>query len=96
MSVLKDLQNWYESQCGKNWEDQFGVEIGTLDNPGWEVAIDLADTGLESKAFQEIKSLGDEKDWIRCWVEGKRFHGVGGPQKLEEILGIFLEWAKEG
>jgi hypothetical protein len=96
MSVLKELQDWYESRCGKNWEDQFGVEIGTLDNPGWEVAIDLADTGLEGKPFREIKELGDERDWIRCWVEGKRFLGVGGPQKLEEILRIFLGWAKEG
>jgi hypothetical protein len=95
MSVLKDLQDWYRSQCGRNWEDEYGIEIGTLDNPGWEVAIDLTDTGLESKAFQEIKRLEDEEDWIHCRVEDKKFLGFSGPQKLEEILSIFLDWAKE-
>ncbi|MGI8997550.1 MAG: hypothetical protein ACR2GW_12870 [Pyrinomonadaceae bacterium] len=26
-------------------------------------------------------------------MEDTKFHGAGGPQKLEEILRIFLNWA---
>ena len=38
-SELEALQHWYESQCDGDWEHEFGVKIGTLDNPGWMVDI---------------------------------------------------------
>jgi hypothetical protein len=94
MSVLVELQAWYESQCNGDWEHQFGVSIGTFDNPGWSVTIDLAGTDLEVKPFEAVEDLTSGRDWIKCWVEGQKFNGVGGPQKLEEILAIFLHWAK--
>lgn len=93
MSVLADLRKWYESQCNEDWEHQYGVTIGTLDNPGWTVTIDLVNTDLGGREFEEAKDLEPERDWIRCWVEDTKFHGAGGPQKLEEILRIFLNWA---
>jgi hypothetical protein len=93
MSVLADLQHWYEAQCNDDWEHQFGVTIDTLDNPGWAVTIDLDDTNLAGVAFQEVKDIEHERDWISCWVEGDKFKGAGGPLKLEEILRIFLNWA---
>ncbi len=94
MSVLTELQEWYESQCDEDWEHQFGVEIGTLDNPGWNILINLAETELEGKPFQEISNLESEREWIRCWIEDNKFRGAGSPQKLEEILRMFLDWAK--
>ena len=94
MSVLGELQKWYESQCNEDWEHQFGVAIGTLDNPGWTVTIDLDGTGLAEEPFQTIEGLSPGRDWIRCWVENAKFNGVGGPQRLEEILTIFLRWAQ--
>jgi hypothetical protein len=93
MMVLSKLQNWYESQCNEDWEHQAGVSIDTLDNPGWTVTIDLDGTNLSSKIFQPIEDMNASRDWIRCWVEGGKFYGVGGPQKLEEILTVFLSWA---
>jgi hypothetical protein len=40
------LQRWYVAQCDSEWEHGFGVEIGTLDNPGWCIRIDLNHTAL--------------------------------------------------
>jgi hypothetical protein len=95
MSILGELQEWYESQCNEDWEHQFGVSIGTLDNPGWTVIIDLDGTGLADEPFQAIEDLRSGRDWIKCWVENAKFNGAGGPQKLEEILTIFLRWAQK-
>jgi hypothetical protein len=94
MNSLAQLQNWYESQCDGDWEHQYGVEIGTLDNPGWRVSIDLIDTDLEGKEFQEISNIEPERDWILCRIENGKFEGNGGPQMLEEIIKVFLDWIK--
>ena len=32
------LQRWYVAQCDGEWEHAYGVEIGTLDNPGWSIS----------------------------------------------------------
>jgi len=40
-----------------------------------------------------IEDLRPDEAWIKCWVEGGKFNGAGGPQKLEEILTHFLSWA---
>jgi hypothetical protein len=96
MSVLTELQVWYEAQCDGDWEHQFGIIIETLDNPGWSVTIDLVDTELEGKVFQEVMDLGPERDWIHCRVEGAQFRGAGGPHMLTHILQIFVDWAKSG
>ncbi|MGH8524925.1 MAG: immunity 53 family protein [Gammaproteobacteria bacterium] len=94
MTILDDLQRWYAEHCNGDWEHSFGVSIGTLDNPGWSVEIDLAETALQDATFREISRLEPETDWIRCWVEGMKFKGVGDPGKLEEIITMFLAWAR--
>ena len=38
------LEQWYLQQCDGEWEHSFGVTIGTLDNPGWTVRINLQGT----------------------------------------------------
>ena len=99
MQLLKTLQNWYEAQCNDDWEHQSGITIGTLDNPGWEIKIDLIGTKLEKKAFKEISygvgqdSHPESNNWVVCEIKNNQFIGFGGPQKLEEILDIFLKWA---
>ena len=47
-AALSSLQRWYSSQCDGDWEHQLGVEITTLDNPGWLVRIELRHTPLEA------------------------------------------------
>jgi hypothetical protein len=95
------LQQWYHSQCNGVWEHSWGVKIGTLDNPGWSIEINLRDTTLAGKAFQEhsygvgknAEPSGDE--WLVCKVEGEVFKGFGGPFKLEGMVEGFLDWAQK-
>jgi hypothetical protein len=93
-AALSRLQRWYASQCDGDWEHQLGVEIGTLDNPGWTVKIDLKDTALESAAFDHVRDLDDEREWVDCKVVDAKFQGAGGPHMLGAIIEIFVRWAE--
>lgn len=101
MDALARLQRWYHSQCNGDWEHSQGVEIGTLDNPGWSIQIDLHETPLAGKVFQEhsygiradAETSGD--DWLCCKVKDNVFDAAGGPYKLEEMVEVFLDWAEK-
>lgn len=93
MSVLSALQSWYQRQCNGAWEEQFGVVIDTLDNPGWMVTIDLAETPVEHCSFAEVDQQRSPQDWIYCRVEDLQFKAACGPTNLEEVLQVFLDWA---
>lgn len=94
MDILNWLQDWYKLNCTDEWEHFYGIKIDTLDNPGWIVKIDLADTELENKVFSEIKIDNGDDDWFFCKVENSIFEGVGDPTKLTVILERFREWAE--
>jgi hypothetical protein len=76
------------------------VRIGTVDNPGWTLTIDLADTALSGRSFSEYGyGIGSDAEdsgnnWLHCKVEEDRFVGGRGPEKLEEMIEVFLEWAR--
>lgn len=92
--ALKGLQDWYQANTNGVWEHQHGVAISTFDNPGWSVRIDLVATRLANRPFAHVARQGDcEHDWVNCQVKDFEFQGSGGPQNLEEILLVFLEWA---
>jgi hypothetical protein len=95
MNVLQELEIWYQSQCNDKWEHAHGVEIGTLDNPGWELRVNLNETNLANRTFNEINELQHDDEWMKCWVENKQFRAVCGPKRLEGVLRVFLDWAKE-
>jgi hypothetical protein len=94
--------HWYRHQCDGDWEHSYGVKIETLDNPGWLVKVDLAETRLADIPFVEIvRGNGDESfpepdfsRWLICKVEDGKFVGAGGPDDLEAIILTFVEWAK--
>jgi len=92
--LLERLQKWYLSQCNGDWEHTYGITISTIDNPGWLLEIDLDDTELASKAFDEINvQRVNTDDWVRCTIDGKKFRGSGGPENLGEVIAEFLRWA---
>lgn len=93
MNILKWLQDWYALNCDGDWEHCYGIQINTLDNPGWMVDIDLIDTYLENKNFEKIKIYVDDNNWIDCSVSNDVFRGRCSVDKLEQILKIFSEWA---
>jgi hypothetical protein len=94
--LLQWLEGWYRDQCDGEWEHSYGVAIGTLDNPGWSVKIDLAGTALaNTRAFEERDDGHDGPGWFRMWmdVEAATFNGVGGPAALSVILERFRRLA---
>jgi hypothetical protein len=99
MDALGRLQHWYLDQCDEDWEHSYGVKIDTLDNPGWSVEIDLAETELVGKSFETFHyGMFEDAEtsginWIFCKVEGDKFSARGGPLKLEEMINVFLKWA---
>jgi hypothetical protein len=93
---LERLQAWYAARCDGAWEATYGVEIDTIDNPGWQVVIDLADTGLDLPRFPRVEIDRSEDDWLRCWMEGQRWHAACGPANLAEAVALFLAWAEDG
>ena len=92
MDLLNWLQDWYNQQCDGLWEHAKRIRIGTLDNPGWMVDINLEETEWELKEFKTINDDRTENDWIMCKIENCIFKGRGGPLNLEEILKIFHDW----
>ena len=96
MTTLQAIERWYTSQCDGDWEHMYGVDIGTVDNPGWAVAIDLHETELDGVPFEAVKRGDSEEgdDWLMLRVEGRQFRGSGDPSKLDVILRAFLDWAQ--
>jgi hypothetical protein len=103
-NLISWLQNWYTAQCDGDWEHHYGITIGTLDNPGWYVVINLVETSLETATFEPVERHRSEEDWVECrlveaeaegkWigdVGGLQYRGAGGPHNLLEILHIFRE-----
>ncbi len=93
-SAFDYLQAWFQAQCNGCWEHGNGVTIETLDKGGWMVTIDVAETALEERAMQSIRKERNEKDWMVCSVEHRKFRGQGDSAKLREILEVFAAWAR--
>jgi hypothetical protein len=95
-ATLKRLQRWYLSNCNDDWEHQYGLTLGTLDNPGWSIDIDLVGTPLSRRKLDPVEiQRKNENDWIHCSRTETQFQGRCGPNDLEELLGMFLDWAEE-
>lgn len=99
MSTIERLQNWYVSQCNDDWEHTYGINIGTIDNPGWSLIIDLTDTDIQSKEYDGYSyGIGEDAEssgnnWLTTKIEKNQFVCYGGPHKLDEMINIFLDWA---
>jgi|SRR5215472_8220686 len=92
--ALARLQTWYLSHCDGQWEHGYGVRIGTLDNPGWSLRIDLTGTELATAKFPERKdNYESERDWLICRKTKEVFEGFCGPTRLADVIEVFLSWA---
>lgn len=93
--MLKWLENWYSEQCDGDWEHCYGVKIDTLDNPGWRLHIDIAETSLAEKEFAEYNHDNGDDDWSVCCVKNDAYDACGDPSKLEDLIRVFKEWTEE-
>lgn len=86
------LQSWYYSKLDGDWEHQNGIQISTLDNPGWRLSIDIWEMPLRDLPFSRIEKERSEHDWVFVWVEGGKFEARGGPNNLVELIKVFRNW----
>lgn len=89
------LQKWYQDHCNGDWEHSYGIHLGTIDNPGWSFTVNVQDTELENKNFQETYIERSEHNWISCVVNNHTFNGACGPTNLPEVLKLFRSWAED-
>ena len=94
-TILRKLQDWYQSQCNGYWEHGESIMIRTLDNPGWAVFINIKDTALENRPVKSSKIDRSETDWLYCGVSEGKYTIYCGAQNLEEGISCFLDWANE-
>jgi Immunity protein 53 len=92
MGTLSLLEKWYSDRCNGVWEHQSGVSIGTLDNPGWTLEIELCGTDAEDRTLERVKIERTRNDWLHYWVEKNKFHARMGPKNLTECIEIFCGW----
>lgn len=104
--MLRWLETWYSAQCDETWEHHRGVNIETLDNPGWLVKIALAGTTYRgSRADRVLRTEGDPPGptngnlggprWLLCEVRDEHFVGAGDETRLEELLVAFRALVEE-
>ncbi|MGE7414659.1 immunity 53 family protein [Methylobacterium tarhaniae] len=98
---LSWLSRWYLAQCDGDWEHSHGVTIGTLDNPGWWLRIDLSGTPMEGRAFARVEHGEPSSDldewqltgsWWVAQVKGGTFEVACGPLDLVTAVGVFRRW----
>lgn len=91
MDSIQRLQQWFLARCDGEWEHSYGIKIETLDNPGWQVEVDLAGTEwAEVKLARRVEERAPA-DWIHVEVAANKFTGAGGPENLGEIIQAFFK-----
>jgi Immunity protein 53 len=92
MNEFERLQAWYQAQCDGDWEHSFGVTIGTLDNPGWTLTVDLEETPLAQLTYPSVRRDVSETDWIQCEVAERQWRGAAGSGQLLALIHEFVTW----
>lgn len=80
---------WFSSNCNRDWEHDFGLTIETIDNPGWSITIDTAETSTILPDKQWILIEVNELDWYGYKISNGRFEASGDPKKLQLLLNLF-------
>ena len=88
--LLSRLEGWYVSQCNGVWEHDQRFTLGTIDNPGWMLTINLAETEWVHRTFKKVQIERSEHNWLHCWLEGQEFRAACGPLNLREMIETFL------
>lgn len=92
VNSIEWLMAWYDSRCDGDWEHQYGVHIRTLDNPGWALDIDLAETPYADCILSGDLIQRSEQDWLFIEAKDAKFRARGGPKNLAEMIDHFAEF----
>ena len=93
-SALDRLQTWFLAQCDGAWEQGHSVSVATLDNPGWQLQINVDHTRWAGRDYEPVAVNRSEHDWCHSWVTDNYFHAACGPCNLDEAIDRFLDWAE--
>lgn len=91
MEIIDWIQNWFKDNCNGDWEKGEAIQIITIDNPGWEVEIDISTTSIASINLEWILNETSPQDWYGVKIENQKFTAQGDSDKLEFLLGLFKE-----
>jgi len=91
MEILDWIQNWFKDNCDGDWEHGEAIQITTLDNPGWEIEIDISNTSIANINIKWILNENGPQDWYGVKIENQKFNASGDSGKLKFLLGLFRE-----
>ncbi|MEJ6791253.1 MAG: immunity 53 family protein [Lacinutrix sp.] len=91
MEITDWIQNWFKNNCDGDWEHGNGIQITTIDNPGWDVEIDISNTSLTNIEIPWILNENSKQDWYAVKIENQVFNASGDFGKLTFLLGLFKE-----
>jgi len=86
---------WLQQWLSQTPEINDRIYINTLDNPGWEIFINLKNSSLLEKIFNEIEIERTDDDWIHSRIRNSKLQMFGGPLNLKEMIRNFREWVSE-
>lgn len=87
--MIEWLQEWYLRHCNGNWEHQNGINIYTVDNPGWSISINLRGTSLEGVEIAYSLNEISETEWEGYLISNNIFKGGCSPTRLNNIIEVF-------
>ncbi|MDX1969848.1 MAG: Imm53 family immunity protein [Planctomycetaceae bacterium] len=102
MLHFTNLMAWYQAQCNGSWEHHYGIKLQSLDNPGWQLTVDLIHTDLQGRRMADIaEGCGPDGHprsprWICCLVRENQFRGVCDPTQVERLLQAFDRFRTSG
>ena len=91
---LNYLMSWYREQCDGDWEHEFGIRIATLDNPGWDLEVDITDTNLEGRVVDRCRKEIAGGGWMFVASTGQMFQASCDPSSFEVVLAEFRQFAE--
>ncbi|WP_282178447.1 immunity 53 family protein [Maribacter stanieri] len=91
MDILDWIQDWFKDNCDGDWEHGEVIQITTIDNPGWEVEIDISNTSIASMNLDWILNETSKQDWYGVKIADQKFTAAGDIGKLKFLLGLFKE-----
>ena len=91
MEILDWIQDWFKNNCDGNWEHGEVIQITTLDNPGWEVEIDISNTSIATMNLEWILNEKSKDDWYGVKIMNQKFIAAGDAGKLKFLLGLFKD-----
>jgi hypothetical protein len=88
------LVDWYQKHITTDLTSAKRIDLGTLDNPGWALDIDLHNTDLDKRTFTNVKIDKNHEDWIFCSLTNHTFSGNCGPHNCLNMIRLFREWTE--